>query len=152
VTTNFTSFVHLTASFLPFLISRQTPTGILFTGTHISLVPAFPLPAYSASKAALDAFIVCMREQLSSTNVKVTHISAPPVQTEIHDSEMGAERGRKFGMPVEQFTAEVYGELVQGVENIVVGTVGGSEKRHVLEIMTAREGAVQRLNDLLKNF
>lgn len=40
------------------------------------------MPAYSAAKAALNAFILCFREQLKSTNVKVVELSPPAVQSE----------------------------------------------------------------------
>jgi short-subunit dehydrogenase len=152
MTTNFTSFVSLTHAFLPHLLSISSHTGLIYTGSQISLVPAFPFPAYSASKAALDAFVMCIRDQLASTNIRVTNISAPPVQTEIHDFEMGAEAGRKMGMPVEQFTEETYGELVNGIENIVIRNVGGSTKEQFLEIAERRQEAVERLTILIKSY
>jgi short-subunit dehydrogenase involved in D-alanine esterification of teichoic acids len=151
ITTNFTSFVSLTHAFLPHLLSKSSPTGIIYTGSHISLIPASPLPAYSASKAALDAFVMCLRDQLASTNIRVTNISAPPVQTELHDLEMGVEAGRKMGMPVELFTEEAYGELVNGTENIVIGNVGGSSKEQFLEIAEKRQEAFERLTVLLRS-
>ena len=70
ITVNFTSFVALTQSLVPHLLARNEPSSLIFTGTQISLVPAFSLPAYSASKAALDAFIMCLREQLRDTDRK----------------------------------------------------------------------------------
>jgi short-subunit dehydrogenase involved in D-alanine esterification of teichoic acids len=51
------------------------------TGSNIALVPAVPMPAYCASKAALNVFVLCLREQLSKTNVKVIEISPPLVQS-----------------------------------------------------------------------
>ncbi|RDW91757.1 hypothetical protein BP5796_01151 [Coleophoma crateriformis] len=59
---NFSSLVALTYGFLPFLMTKQEPTGFIFTGANIAIVPAAGLPAYSASKAALNAFILCLRE------------------------------------------------------------------------------------------
>ncbi|KAF2705930.1 NAD(P)-binding protein [Pleomassaria siparia CBS 279.74] len=150
ITTNFISFVHLTHAFLPFLLAKESATGLVYTGSHISLVPAFSLPAYSASKAALDAFVVCMREQLKSSSVKVMDISAPPVQTELHDFESGPEAGKAFGMPADQFTEEAYKELMAGTENIVIGEVGGSTKEQFLEIAERRMAAVQRLSQLIR--
>lgn len=149
-TTNFTSFVALTHTFLPHLLACSSPTSLIYTGTHLSLVPAYTMPAYSASKAALDAFVMCLREQLNTSDVRVTSISAPPVQTELHDFEMGAEAGRALGMPVEQFTQEAYLELVRGKENIVIGGVGGSTKEQFLEIVERRKGAFERLGKLLR--
>ena len=46
-------------------------------------MPAAPLPAYSASKAALNAFVLCLRAQLDKSSVKVIEISPPPVQSKM---------------------------------------------------------------------
>jgi short-subunit dehydrogenase involved in D-alanine esterification of teichoic acids len=94
---------------------------------------------------------MCLRDQLASTNIRVTNISAPPVQTELHDLEMGVEAGRKIGMPVELFTEEAYGELVNETENIVIGNVGGSSKEQFLEIAEKRQEAFERLTVLLRS-
>src|SRR4051794_1843782 len=67
MTVNFTSFVALAHALLPHLLAHNAHSSLIFTGSPIGLVPAFVLPAYSASKAALDAFIMCLREQLRDT-------------------------------------------------------------------------------------
>jgi short-subunit dehydrogenase involved in D-alanine esterification of teichoic acids len=54
------------------------------TGSNLSIIPAAILPAYSASKAALNAFVLCLRDQLRNTNVKVIELSPPPVQSKFH--------------------------------------------------------------------
>jgi short-subunit dehydrogenase involved in D-alanine esterification of teichoic acids len=152
MTTNFTSFVALTHAFLPHLLASSSPTGLIYTGTHISLVPASTLPAYSASKAALDAFIQCIREQLRGTTVNVLHISPPLVQTELHDFEMGAEEGRKMGVPVEGFVAATLAELKEGKKDIYIGSIGASSKEQFMEIADKRAEAINRLNELMRRF
>jgi short-subunit dehydrogenase involved in D-alanine esterification of teichoic acids len=52
------------------------------TGSNLAIVPAATLPAYSASKTALNAFVLCLREQLRDTSVDVIELSPPPVQSE----------------------------------------------------------------------
>lgn len=123
--TNFTAMVALTHAFLPLLQSQQRSTSIIFTGTHLSLVPALYLPAYSASKAALHAFILCVREMIrdSAPDVKIIELSPPVVQTELHDY-MGEERGRALGMPVNVFTEQAYEGLCGGEETLIVGGLG----------------------------
>lgn len=81
---NFTSFVALTHAFLPYFLNSKSKRAFVFTGTHLSIIPAPIMPAYSASKAALDAFLVCLREQLRSTEVAVVHLSPPLVQSTYH--------------------------------------------------------------------
>lgn len=51
------------------------------TGSNLAIVPAEPIPAYSASKAALNAFVLCLRGQLRETNVSIIELSPPAVQS-----------------------------------------------------------------------
>ncbi|KAL2008470.1 hypothetical protein VTN00DRAFT_6664 [Thermoascus crustaceus] len=126
VNVNFSRFVALTNAFLPFMTQKQTPTSFIFTGSNLAIVPAATLPAYSASKAALNAFVLCLREQLRNSNVKVIEISPPPVQTELHDY-MGEEAGRKLVMPLNAFAEEAYKGLVSSQDQIVIGAIGPAD-------------------------
>ncbi|KAJ6031403.1 hypothetical protein N7540_002135 [Penicillium herquei] len=123
---NFSSFVSLTHAFLPYLQKNPNPTSFIFTGSNLAIVPGATLPAYSASKAALNVFTLCLREQLRHSNTKVIEISPPPVQTELHDY-MGEEAGRNVGMPLDTFIQEVYRALAEGRDQIVIGSVGPAE-------------------------
>jgi short-subunit dehydrogenase len=143
MTINFTSFVSFVHAILPHLLPRSSPTNLIFTGSQISLVPAFTMPAYSASKAALDAFIVCLREQLRDSQVTVQHISPGPVRTEFHP---------EFGMHMEDFVSETWAGLVGKKTNIFPGTVGGSTKEQFLELVRVREEATGRMSGLLRQF
>jgi len=125
IDTNFTAVVDLTVKLLPHLMARGQKTGIVYTGSNLSWVPASGLPMYSASKAALSAFILCLRDQLSraSASVTIIELSPPLVQSELHDY-MGAEKGRALGMPLRQFTEAAYAGLAEGKDEIVIGAVG----------------------------
>lgn len=109
------------------------------------------MTAYSASKAALDSFILCLREQLRETNVNLIHISPPLVQTEIHDHEMGPEVGRKMGIPVTDFANDTWAEMSQGKQNIIIGSIGASTKEQFMEIVERREAAYDRLCSLIRS-
>jgi short-subunit dehydrogenase len=149
-TINFTSQVALVHAILPHLLNRNLQTSLVFTGTQVSLIPVFAMPAYSASKAALDAFVMCLREQLRDTNVVVQHISPGPVRTELHDAEMGKDAGSKFGMPLDEFVDETWAGLVEGSLDVFPGTVGGSTKQQFLEIVKTREEAFGRMSGILR--
>ncbi|PVH99449.1 NAD(P)-binding protein [Periconia macrospinosa] len=148
---NFTSFVHIVHAVLPHLLAHSTPTALLYTGSHVSLIPAPPMSAYCASKAALESFMTSVRAHLESTNVSLIHISTGPVQTEINDKLMG-ERGRSFGMPLDVFTKATWEKLQKGEKNIFVGPVGGSSEEQLAEIVDKREAAIDRMIQLLKKF
>ncbi|KAF1994340.1 oxidoreductase [Amniculicola lignicola CBS 123094] len=151
ILTNFTSFVHLTHAFLPTFLAAKDKRGIIFTGSHLSIVPASPMPGYSASKAALDAFFVCIRAQLKKTNVEIIHLSPPMVQSELHDTTMSPEHGRAMGMPAPQFVEEAYAGLVKGDENIFIGTIPSSSQEQVLDIAEKRLEAFERLEGFLES-
>ncbi|EED22572.1 oxidoreductase, short-chain dehydrogenase/reductase family [Talaromyces stipitatus ATCC 10500] len=126
---NFTSIVALTHAFLPFLQGKNSPTSIVFTGSNFAFIPAAPLPAYSCSKAALNAFVLSLREQLQDSTVKVVEVSPPAVQTELHDY-LGAEMGREIGMPLDEYVDITYKRLVAGEDQIIVGSIGPPEIFH----------------------
>jgi short-subunit dehydrogenase len=150
MTINFTSFVALTHALLPHLLAHNKQSSLIFTGSQISLVPAFVMPAYSASKAALDAFIMCLREQLRDTNVQVMHISPGPIQTELNDSGMGQESSTRFGMPMKEFVDQAYAGLVGKQADIFPGCVGGSTKEQFEEIVETRAEAFARLSKVIR--
>ena len=87
---------------------------------------------------------------MRNTNVRVQHISPGPVQTELHDAQVGKEAGRKFGMPLNEFVDETWAGLVEGQEDIYPGCVGGSTKEQFLELVRVRDEAAARMTGLLR--
>ncbi|KAH9228333.1 hypothetical protein K456DRAFT_1753767 [Colletotrichum gloeosporioides 23] len=129
VNTNFLSVVDISIKFLPKLQEKKFPTGLIFTGTHLAIIPAATLPAYSASKAAVHSYVYSLREQSRGSSTKIIEIW-PPV---LHDY-MGQERGRSMGMPVQEFT-----------EKNIPSTFGREEP--YLELFRSRK---QQADDLTK--
>lgn len=89
VNVNFGCIVNLCVRFAEHLLGR-TGTALIVTGTHLSLVPAATLPAYSASKAALRAFFDCFRRQNQGGGCKFIEISPPVVQSRLRPWEVGS--------------------------------------------------------------
>jgi short-subunit dehydrogenase involved in D-alanine esterification of teichoic acids len=83
MSTNFSRFVDLSIKFLSHLLKKPFPTALLFTTSIIAMIPAMPSPAYSASKAALNAYIYCLRRQNQGSNTRVIEISPPLVQSKL---------------------------------------------------------------------
>lgn len=132
--TNYTSYMHLTKAFLPYL-QKQAPksTSMIYNTSGLALVPILYCPNYCATKAALHHMILAMRQQLKDvgSNVKIIEVYPPAVQTELHDAkhqpEMG-DRGKNLGMPLNEFTEEAFEGLssedneqvpVQGVKTLM---------------------------------
>ncbi|MCJ1240406.1 hypothetical protein MMC14_008408 [Varicellaria rhodocarpa] len=120
------------------------------TGSNLAIVPAWNMPAYSASKAALNCFTLCLREQLNNagSNVKVLEISPPPVQTELHDY-MGEEKGRALGMPLDKFCNEAYDGLNSGKDQVIIGSIGPPEKFN--DIVDKRRGTFEFLAKMMRS-
>lgn len=81
MSTNFSRLVDLSIKFLSHLQQKPFPTALLFTTSNIAMIPAMPSPAYSASKAALNAYIYCLRRQIQGSSTRVIEISPPLVQS-----------------------------------------------------------------------
>lgn len=130
-TTNYLSYIHLTTHLLP-ILQRQSqkgiPSSLIFMTSGLALIPILRCPGYCASKAAVHQLILCLREQLRGDekfqNVKVVEILPPSVQTELHDAkhQPDIKDGRSFGMPLVEFTEKAWQGLLEGKEDIPVGT------------------------------
>ncbi|KAL1981159.1 hypothetical protein VTN96DRAFT_3006 [Rasamsonia emersonii] len=123
MTTNYLSYLALTKEFIPFFTVKKAPTSFIFTTSGLALVPILRCSNYCASKAALHHWILCLREQLKGSNIKVIEILPPAVQTELHDAKHQPDivDGRNFGMPLDEFTNETMEKLLLGEEQIPIG-------------------------------
>lgn len=120
------------------------------TGSNLAIVPAWNMPAYSASKAALNSFTLCLREQLADagSSVKILEVSPGPVQTELHDY-MGQEIGRSLGMPLDKFCDEAYSGLASGKDQVVVGSIGPLD--NFMDIVDKRRGLFEFLAKMIRS-
>jgi short-subunit dehydrogenase len=117
------------------------------TNSNIAIVPAVGLSAYSSSKAALNAFVMCLREELqyNKSPIKIIELWPPPVQTEIHDNVM--PEGAKFGMPVEDYVNETYLGIVEGKDFVQIGDLGPD--KIFQDIIAKRIGLFDNLSSII---
>ncbi|KAG8528501.1 uncharacterized protein KY384_007419 [Bacidia gigantensis] len=134
ITTNFTALADLSVKFLPFLMARKSETSIIF------------LSGYSASKAALNSFVMCLRDELKESSVKIIEIWPPVVQTELHD--YAGEKGRSMGMPVDEFTDKAFKGMISGVDQVTIGAVGPQEA--FTELVQKRQTAFENLSTIMR--
>lgn len=102
IVTNYTSQIALTKAFLPHLLSRGgkgETAGIMYNTSGLALLPSPGASNYSATKAAMHAHILTLREQIKDRGVKILELLPPAVQTEVH-----GEEGKDFGIPLAEFT------------------------------------------------
>lgn len=83
ISTNFNRVVDLSVRFLAHLQKKPFPTALVFTGTLLSQVPAVTMPAYSASKAALTAYVHCLRRQYAESSTRIIELWPPVVQSRL---------------------------------------------------------------------
>ncbi|KAH7141044.1 hypothetical protein EDB81DRAFT_692650 [Dactylonectria macrodidyma] len=150
VSTNFNRLVDLSIKFLPHLQKKPSPNALIITGSLLAHIPAVTMPAYSASKAALTAYVDCLRRQNVGSPTKIIEVWPPVVQTELHDY-MGQGRGRSFGMPVTEFVEKAWPQLAVGVEHVVIGAIG-SEENFSGSIKTRKELFEMLSGTLLAHF
>lgn len=107
--TNYIAQLALTKAFLPFLQKKETESALIYVTSALGLVPIPRCANYCASKAALHHFILCLRQQLNQSKIKVVELLPPAVQTELHDAkhQPDIKNGRAIGMPLDEFTSQV---------------------------------------------
>ncbi|KAF4996380.1 hypothetical protein FGRMN_4540 [Fusarium graminum] len=126
LTVNYTSAVHLTATFIPHL--KKQPKGhLIYVSATLGLVPFMVrTPNYNASKSALHTFILNVRQQLrdgGADHVRMIEVFPPAVQTELHDEKHQPDlvNGGEIGMPLAEFTDKMFDGLVKGEDQFAVG-------------------------------
>ncbi|KAI9715396.1 MAG: putative secondary metabolism biosynthetic enzyme [Chrysothrix sp. TS-e1954] len=124
---NYTAQVHLSNHFVRLFADKTCPTALVFVSSGLGLVPLPRVPGYSASKAALHTFVLCLRKQISETHkhMSIIEIIPPMVKTELHDNQVGGQYGRKFGMPLEEFNKAAWEGLCAEKKQIPVGMTLG---------------------------
>jgi len=107
ITTNLTAPLQLAALLLPHLLA-QPAASILTVSSGLAFVPLAATPTYSATKAAIHAWSMCLREQLKATPVEVIEIAPPYVQTTLMGAAQAADPA---AMPLKDFIDEVMDKL-----------------------------------------
>ncbi|KAK2625622.1 hypothetical protein QTJ16_004934 [Diplocarpon rosae] len=148
LTTNYLSPIHLVTAFLPHLQRQSTPTSLIFTTSGLALVPILRCPNYGASKAALHHLILCLREQLQAggSGVKVIEVLPPAVQTELHDRkhQPDIKEGGSIGMPLDEFTDEIWRGLCEGKTDVPVGMAKQSYEGWEMQRQGVFRGMLQK--------
>jgi uncharacterized oxidoreductase len=80
VAINFVSMVELTALLIGNLMKRPS-AAVINVGSALGFMPMGNTPIYSATKAAIHAYSLVLRQQLRDTSVKVVEIVPPMVDT-----------------------------------------------------------------------
>ncbi|MFZ1080542.1 MAG: SDR family NAD(P)-dependent oxidoreductase [Candidatus Kryptoniota bacterium] len=119
--------IILSGMFIPHLTGKKE-AAIINVSSGLGFVPAARMPVYSATKAALHAFSMALRHQLSKIGIKVFEVVPPAVDTELNP-EGRAKRGNyKAGLTSKEFVAAVMKGFKDDVFEIGYGMTEGSIK------------------------
>jgi uncharacterized oxidoreductase len=108
VTTNLLGPIRLTAALMPHLLARPR-AAIVNVTSGLAFVPMAATPTYCATKAALHAYTVSLREQLKDTPVEVIEIVPPYVQTYLTGEHQATD---PRAMPLDDYIADTMAILV----------------------------------------
>ena len=102
IATNLLAPIRLTAALLP-LLRSQAQSTVMTVSSGLAFVPMALTPTYSATKAAIHAYSMSLREQLKQTTTQVIEIAPPYVRTQL----MGDRQANDpRAMPLDEFIAE----------------------------------------------
>ncbi len=103
IATNLLAPIRLTAALLPHFLKQPAAT-VLTVSSGLAFVPMVLTPTYSATKSAIHAYSVALREQLKETSVEVIEIVPPYVQTTLMGEGQASD---ERAMPLNAFISEV---------------------------------------------
>jgi uncharacterized oxidoreductase len=107
ITTNLLGPIRLTNALLDHL-SAQADPAIINVTSGLAFVPLTSAPTYSATKAAMHAYTVTLRQALKG-KVEVIELAPPAVQTTLTPGQ----ESREGYQPLEEFADEAFALLSQ---------------------------------------
>jgi uncharacterized oxidoreductase len=110
----------MTQAFLPLLL-RQTSSLIVNVSSGLAFIPFPAAPIYSASKAALHAYTLCLRAQLADTCVSVVELAPPGTETPLFRGEFAEEMKEEKGMSVNVLARRAIAGIEAGTPEIRPG-------------------------------
>jgi uncharacterized oxidoreductase len=109
---NFISVIELTALFIGHLMKRPS-AAIINVSSGLGFMPMLNTPIYSATKAAIHAYSLVLRQQLKDTSVKVIEIVPPMVDTDLNKEGRNAAHIKYRGISLSVYIPTV----IRGLEN-----------------------------------
>jgi uncharacterized oxidoreductase len=123
IATNLLAPIHL-ISLLSNQLQQQPAAAILNVTSGLAFTPLASVPVYSATKAALHAFTVCLRYQLRETAVKVFEIIPPAVDTNLGHADK-YDRSNDHPMPVAEFVEALLQVMERDAYEVGIGSAEG---------------------------
>ena len=133
--------IILSGLFIPYLVGKRE-AAIINVSSGLGFVPAARMPVYSATKAALHAFSMALRHQLTNQGIKVFEVVPPAVDTELNPEGRAKRSNFKANLTPEEFVASVMKGFKDDVFEIGYGMSEGFIKASRAEL----DQMFQRMN------
>lgn len=117
INTNLTAPIILTKLFIPILQQNKNPQLINVT-SGLAYIPRVIYPIYNATKAGLHSFTQMLRKQLEGSDVCVTEVFFPVVDTPFHKGN-----APKIAITAQEAVKELYAGLEKDKPEIRIGKV-----------------------------
>ncbi len=117
---NLVSTVELTALFIGHLMQKPS-AAIINVSSGLGFMPMLSTPVYSATKAAIHAYTLVLRQQLINTSVKVVEIVPPMVDTDLNKEGRDAAQVKFRGISVAEYIPTIINGLQNDVDTIFHG-------------------------------
>ncbi len=125
--------IILSGMLIPHLAGKKE-AAIVNVSSGLGFIPAARMPVYSATKAALHAYSMALRHQLSKIGIKVFEVVPPAVDTELNPEGRASRGNYKAGLTSEEFVAAVMKGLKGDVLEIGYGMTEGAIKASRAEL------------------
>jgi uncharacterized oxidoreductase len=112
IATNLLGPIRLTSALLPHLLKQPAATVMMVT-SGLAFVPMVATPTYSATKSAIHAYAMALREQLSGSSTEVVEIIPPYVQTSLTGDHQAHDPA---AIPLTDFIDEVMAILASDAQ------------------------------------
>jgi uncharacterized oxidoreductase len=120
IAVNFIATVELTARFIGHLMKRPS-AAVINVSSGLGFMPMYSTPVYNATKAAIHAYSLVLREQLKDTTVKVTEIVPPMVDTGLNKKGRDSAHIKYRGVSISEYIPTVVNGLEKGADTIFYG-------------------------------
>jgi len=112
--------IILSGMLIPHLTGKKE-AAIINVSSGLGFVFAARMPVYSATKAGLHVFSMCLRQQLKDTGIKVFEIVPPGVDTELNPEGRATRGGYKANLEPKVFVDGVMKGLEADIFEIGYG-------------------------------
>lgn len=117
IDTNLKGSLYITSAVLP-LLRRQASARLVMVSSGLGFIPLADAPVYSATKSAIHAFTLALRQQTRGSSVRVIELIPPRVATNL---QRGHRASTARTMDLDTFIKQTMRALDSGRDELPIG-------------------------------